>query len=398
MRLLRNPRDYPRAPPCPGGVVLAGIGDIGEPPRPRPASNQRPSVATETTDHADVLALVRLGGQVQRAVRSATSTEDLMRRVNRLLAGRGVRVTGLRLAPRSVVTRFAAGRLPHVEARRATKEWRRLDARTAEVWLRRGRRTLGSLLVDVADLTPARRAAVEVVAEGVVAAIHDVLLSGARETAAEWKAHAEAQRRITALASASHEDKVRSIRAGVVEWEAEYGRDAAVPVDDLLEALDVLELRVQWGSVAADLLPVGPRALPSSLRRLTAWLDERVEVAVTMEVRGRPRALAPAVARALYTVAYECLTVVQDLRGCRRARVVLEFQPEEIMLVIRDDGAGQRPRERLAHALGALLGRVGGTLDVRSRSRGGVIVTTTVPHPLPTVYSSGASSSRRLPR
>lgn len=115
-------------------------------------------------------------------------------------------------------------------------------------------------------------------------------------------------------------------------------------------------------------------------------LAERVRAAgvkVSVEHRGTPHELRPAVDLAAFRVVQESLTnVIKHAGAGVRAVVTLTWQDDQVALTIADDGAGAR----VLHAGVGLTGMqertrlVGGTLDAGDHEGGGFRVRATLPY------------------
>jgi len=147
---------------------------------------------------------------------------------------------------------------------------------------------------------------------------------------------------------------------------------------------------------AADLRPVAldDLGLPRALDALVADWSDRYEITTDVQIVGaiEPR-LAPKIQTILYRVVQEALTNVLKHARARNVSIVFERRPQEIRIVIEDDGDGfdvekvecrapgetegaRRPlglsgmRERLA--------TIGGVLDIESTQGGGATLFVTV--------------------
>ncbi len=110
---------------------------------------------------------------------------------------------------------------------------------------------------------------------------------------------------------------------------------AAVAQAQELARAALVEVRRSVGALQADQAP-----LPVRLRDLAAATDGW-GAAVTLEILGDRRALAPDQEHALYRAAQEGLTNVRKHAGARTARVTLDYRdPTRVLLCVADDGAG----------------------------------------------------------
>lgn len=128
--------------------------------------------------------------------------------------------------------------------------------------------------------------------------------------------------------------------------------------------------------------------------RLTVGAYTTGELQVNLVINGRPRRLPYEVDEALHRIALEALTNVQRHAAAEVAIVGLHFEPEEVHLVVQDDGVGA-PALILDHFQGNLghfglkamhrrMAALGGRLSLRNGEEGGLIVRATVPLPATT--------------
>ena len=139
------------------------------------------------------------------------------------------------------------------------------------------------------------------------------------------------------------------------------------------------ELRHTLGAKDAPLRPQpGPRELPALIAR-----TREAGLPVELDEQGEPRPLAPAAGLAVYRVAQEALTNVLKHAGPRAtATVLLRWEPDQVTVVVRDDGAGQRPSDGHGRGLTGMRERVeprGGTLTAGPRPDGGFEVRAAIP-------------------
>jgi signal transduction histidine kinase len=104
---------------------------------------------------------------------------------------------------------------------------------------------------------------------------------------------------------------------------------------------------------------------------------------VELAQEGRPRALAPGAGLAVYRVAQEALTNVLKHAGPgASARVTLRWEPEQVTVVVRDDGAGTAGSDGRGRGLLGMRERVeprGGTVTAGPRPDGGFEVQAAIP-------------------
>jgi signal transduction histidine kinase len=109
---------------------------------------------------------------------------------------------------------------------------------------------------------------------------------------------------------------------------------AVAQAQDLARAA-LVEVRRSVGALQADQAP-----LPARLRDLASTTDGW-GAAVSLEILGELRTLAPEHEHALFRAAQEGLTNVRKHAGARTARVSLDYRdPARVLLCVADDGAG----------------------------------------------------------
>ena len=138
--------------------------------------------------------------------------------------------------------------------------------------------------------------------------------------------------------------------------------------------------------------------LVPALRRLVVELQERSEVHVEVEVKGRLRRLDPAIELALFRIAQEALRNLESHADSTRSVLRLSYRKVGARLSVTDNGAGFVV-PRLSDLVGAgrlgLLGMqerarlVGGTCSIQSTPGGGTKVTADVPSHLPFSGATG---------
>jgi signal transduction histidine kinase len=149
-------------------------------------------------------------------------------------------------------------------------------------------------------------------------------------------------------------------------------------------ALD--ELRVTVGLLRQSDDPVAPRDPLPGLAQVPALLKsfERAGLAVKHTRRGTAEPLEPAVDLAAYRIVQESLTNVRKHSGADHARLFLYYRPEQLTIIVEDDGSVGRhhPQPGAGHGLMGMRERVatvGGTLYVDPRPEGGFSVTAELP-------------------
>lgn len=112
-------------------------------------------------------------------------------------------------------------------------------------------------------------------------------------------------------------------------------------------------------------------ALGDLLRQLTEAIATRIGVPVRLTVEGKCT-LPSEVRIALYRIAQEALNNVAKHSGATQAAVSLTYRPEEVELVINDDGRGFNVQESTPEHLGVSIMReraeaIGATLKIQSQ-------------------------------
>lgn len=142
--------------------------------------------------------------------------------------------------------------------------------------------------------------------------------------------------------------------------------------------------------VASDLRPTAldDLGLPKALAALAADWSARYGVAVDVQVIGSEERLPDELATAIYRVVQEALTNVLKHARARMVSVVLDRRPNDVRLVIEDDGAGfdpdmaPAPGERRRIGLLGMrerLSLIGGTLRVEASPGAGTSLFVNVP-------------------
>lgn len=123
--------------------------------------------------------------------------------------------------------------------------------------------------------------------------------------------------------------------------------------------------------------------LPDALGRLASNIGDELGVAADFQVDGPPRTLPAAAEVVLLRAAQEALANVRKHSGASAVSVALRYCDENVMLAVRDDGAGFDPEKvNGGYGLRGMRGRilqVGGALAVRSRPGEGTELSVEVP-------------------
>jgi len=149
------------------------------------------------------------------------------------------------------------------------------------------------------------------------------------------------------------------------------GRTALAEMRALLGALrregDAVELEPQPG-----------------LDRVEALLDEvrRAGLPVDLHVEGEPQSLPPALDLSAYRIVQEGLTNALKHARAGHAEVTVRYGPDEVQIVVRDDGAGVSPGNDPGYGLAGMQERVkiyGGEMSAGSDNGGGFVLRTRLP-------------------
>ncbi len=138
----------------------------------------------------------------------------------------------------------------------------------------------------------------------------------------------------------------------------------------------------------ADLRPshLDDLGLPAALRWYAGEVQNRVPLAVTVEINGEPHSIDPAANTALFRVAQEALTNVMKHAQATRATVRLSYLPSVVMLQVEDEGCGFDVRAQAQRPAWGLLGMeeratlLGGYLAVQSQPGQGARIEMMIPY------------------
>lgn len=154
-----------------------------------------------------------------------------------------------------------------------------------------------------------------------------------------------------------------------------------------LAARGTTEIRRAVYDLAAD--TPEPHGLVDALRELIASWGRTSALQVDLVVHGRGHRLSHTVEEALQRVAIEALTNVQRHSGASVALVSLRFEPEQVTLVVQDNGRGlpaltldwyQGPFGRFGlKGMRRRIEAVGGRFRLHNSEDGGLVVRATVP-------------------
>ena len=143
----------------------------------------------------------------------------------------------------------------------------------------------------------------------------------------------------------------------------------------------IAELRATVGVLRGDGAPHAPApglaALESLVRTTTS-----AGVDVAVEVDGPVRPLPNAIDLTAYRIVQESLTNVVRHARASAARVLVRFEPGEVVVQVSDDGAGANGRDAAGHGLLGMRERaaaLGGTLAAGPAPGGGFTVRASLP-------------------
>jgi signal transduction histidine kinase len=170
---------------------------------------------------------------------------------------------------------------------------------------------------------------------------HPSRLLASTESAVTLRVAAERQR----IAGLLHDDVsslLFAMAAGVQRAEALHADD----VDELRSALSrvgeqVLEVSDRLRDVLRSCTPVEPvEGVPAAAQRDLEDLTERSGIPGHLVVRGATRALCPSIERITLNCLRQALFNIERHARAGVVVVTLDYAPEEIALVVQDDGQG----------------------------------------------------------
>jgi signal transduction histidine kinase len=140
----------------------------------------------------------------------------------------------------------------------------------------------------------------------------------------------------------------------------------------------------------ADLRPshLDDLGLSSALRWYANTLQERIKLAVHVEILGEERQVASPVKIALFRIAQEALTNVVKHSQAKNAQVVLTYGDKSVQIRVTDDGRGfdmeaAGSGKRVSWGLKGMEERtslLGGKFEVHSRPGQGTTVEVSIPY------------------
>lgn len=144
------------------------------------------------------------------------------------------------------------------------------------------------------------------------------------------------------------------------------------------------ELRTVLGALRADEPDSGDRGPQPGLAQVGELVDETRAggLLVEFDTEGEPRDVPAGVALSVFRIVQEALTNVRKHSTSARARVVLRYGPEELLVHVLDDGPSVRDGGPPGHGLTGMRERValfGGRLEAGPRPAGGYEVLAVLP-------------------
>jgi signal transduction histidine kinase len=380
----------------PAGAVLAGV-DRGRLPdmQTREALTTLAVIGGGALERADLLRRrdrqarqFEVLHQLGAALSERADAEGLVSRLNDLLSGHEVTVTGVAFRDRQLVKHLAGDR--PVKAEREL--WGRGGGPEQiddflSVPMRLGTRIVGGLRVQPAGLDPERFGFIEAVALGVGEVANRGALRSALEQASREHALAAERERI---ARDLHDTVGQASVALTLIGRRLLDRlPAEVPArTDILRMTELAEgarWQVDQAIRALAFVPAARRSLTAAIRGLCRSVEADSEIGVVVQVSGKPRRLGSNVERALYRVTQEALVNAWRHARCGLIRVELRFCAAEVTLEVVDDGTGLGNRiGELRPGMGMTsmhnaLAEVDGRLRLRAVRPHGVALIATVP-------------------
>jgi len=207
-----------------------------------------------------------------------------------------------------------------------------------------------------------------------------------RETAVRLAAAEERARIARELHDiVAHAVSVMVLQAGAVRHQLPEGLEER----NALEAVEqtgrsaLAEMRRLLGAFRRenDDLELAPQP---SLAALGSLVEEvgRAGLPVRLQVEGEPFPLPPAIDLSAYRIVQEGLTNALKHAGAAQAHVLLRYDPGELRIEVRDDGAGAPVGDGLGHGLVGVRERVkiyGGEMTAGPVAEGGFVLATRLP-------------------
>ena len=211
-----------------------------------------------------------------------------------------------------------------------------------------------------------------------------------RELGAEEGARVAAAEERTRIARELHDVVAHNVTVMVIQAQAAREHaERGTQVERALETIEgtgqeaLTEMRRLLGLLRADddELSLAPQPSLRHLDRLAESV-RRAGLPVEVEVRGEPVPLPAGVDLSAYRIVQEALTNALKHAGPARARVVVAYEPGELLLDIADDGSAGATGNGSGHGLAGMRERVrvyGGSVKSGSRPEGGYSVSVRLP-------------------
>ena len=180
----------------------------------------------------------------------------------------------------------------------------------------------------------------------------------------------------------AHNVSLMAIQAGAARVSGASQAEALANIEqearDTLAELGKLLGVLRKGAGSPELSP------QPSLGAIDALLKPAREAGLdaTYKVEGAPRALSPALDLSAYRIVQEAITNVLKHAGASRVDVVVDYEPDALVVSVSDNGAGANGSATTGHGLIGMRERVelfGGELTTGTSPLGGFIVRATLP-------------------
>lgn len=185
------------------------------------------------------------------------------------------------------------------------------------------------------------------------------------------------------IARGLHDTLLQSVQGLIMFFDQQarrlpHGAEERGKIEQTLELAD--QLMSEGRDYILDLRAAAePRELGEALRDYgSVLLQERLAVSIS----GRPRALAPPVRDELYAIAREALFNCARHAGAGKVDVVLDYDPDALRMLVRDDGCGTATERPGHYGLCGMRERaegIGAAFSLVSTPGSGTAVTVVIP-------------------
>jgi signal transduction histidine kinase len=184
----------------------------------------------------------------------------------------------------------------------------------------------------------------------------------------------------------AHSVSVMVLQAGAAEQvlatAPECARESLVTIQDTGREA-IVELRRMLGLLRDPVADVSLAPQPS-VDRLDALLEQvrAAGLPVELTVEGEPRRLPPGIDRSAFRIVQEGLTNALKHARAGHADVTVSYTPDEVRIVVRDDGDGASQNHDPGYGLAGMRERVkiyGGEMSAGSENGGGFVLRTRLP-------------------